>query len=157
MSALGDKGQHCQTTEQLPFWVKSCVNAQRLEVRIAPNSGHRDSGPSRRQGLTTRLDPRYESDIGWLFQLIVALCRAAWRGWSAAHSWAFWIEIDLFLYESGPPVRKKVGSRDFSTPTPQAVLTALSCRQTKSLGKKGGRPLDQPVGRNDAYAVGDGD
>ena len=58
-------------------------------------------------GLLARLDPRCESDIGWLSQLITELCEAAWRGevWSA---WAFWIEAELFEYETGPPVREKV-------------------------------------------------
>ena len=51
-------------------WVKSCGNAQRLEVRIAPNSGHRESRAKPWVRLIARLDPRYESDIGWLFQLI---------------------------------------------------------------------------------------
>jgi hypothetical protein len=54
-----------------------------------------------------------KADIGGLFQLISEICEQLGTGgqhsqcWSATLSWAFSIEVELFLYEPGPPVRKK--------------------------------------------------
>ena len=47
----------------------------------------------------------------WLFRLIPSyassLERAAAQLMLERPAWAFWIEVELFAYELGPPVRKK--------------------------------------------------
>jgi hypothetical protein len=40
------------------------------------------------------------------------------RRWTATHSWAFWIEVDLFLYEAGPPVRRPRATEMIWPPPP---------------------------------------
>jgi hypothetical protein len=65
------------------------------------------------------------------------VCEAAWRGRSVTHGWFFWIEIELFLCEAGPPVQEK-SLQSFEHPIPWQLVrrvrheTGLNPRRTPS-------------------------
>ena len=53
-------------------------------------------------------------------------------------------------------VNSATTSRPDLEPREKTTTAIRRCPQSDFLCEKGGRPLNQPVGRHDAYAVGDG-